>query len=156
MTSHHSAMVAEQQSRCDVTSFEMRLMIRKIIPSESDVQSLIQQILAIRRDVKFFRNNVGVAAAYDFKKKCLRIPIQFIRYGLRNGSSDLIGWKTITVTHDMVGKKIAIFTAIELKKPKKGVLSDEQIEFIKNVKEAGGIAFSANSELDLKELDKQF
>ena len=48
----------------------------------------------------------------------------WVRYGLGNisqklnkklKSSDLIGWTTITITPAMVGKKVAIFTAIEVK-----------------------------------------
>lgn len=50
----------------------------------------------------------------------------WVRYGLGNiskklnaklKSSDLIGWTTITITPAMVGKKVAIFTAIEVKPP---------------------------------------
>jgi hypothetical protein len=49
-----------------------------------------------------------------------------VRYGLANDSkalndrlksSDLIGWKRVTVTQDMVGQTLAVFVAIECKKP---------------------------------------
>jgi hypothetical protein len=39
----------------------------------------------------------------------------------------------------MVGKRIAVFTAVEVK-TKTGRVSDEQKRFIKNVNDAGGIA----------------
>ena len=77
-----------------------------------------------------FRNNVGLAKLADGRR---------IRYGLCPGSSDLIGWKTITVTPEMIGQKIAVFTAIEVKS-KCGRISEKQQNFIDRVKEAGGIA----------------
>jgi hypothetical protein len=62
-----------------------------------------------------------------------------ISFGLCVGSSDLIGWTETIVTPDMVGEKIAIFTAVEVKN-EKGRASKEQIKFLKAVRNAGGIA----------------
>ena len=90
-----------------------------------------------------FRNNVGAWRAKNG---------QYIKYGLCKGSSDLIGWKPIVVTQEMVGKLVAIFSAIEVKRPSKSITSDEQINFIKSVKEAGGIGVIAKSEDDLEQL----
>lgn len=87
---------------------------------------------------RVFRNNVGVAVAPNGG---------VVRYGLCNGSSDLIGWQTVTVTPDMVGKKIAVFVAIETK-TQKGRASTEQKNFIERVNEAGGIAGIAKSDED--------
>ena len=60
------------------------------------------------------------------------------RYGLCPGSSDIIGFKTITITPALVGKQVAVFQAIEIK-----TLSDkigyEQIIFYLNVKMAKGL-----------------
>jgi ribosomal protein S19 len=39
-------------------------------------------------------------------------PVQF---GLCKGSADLIGWKRVTVTPEMVGSTVAVFTSIEVK-----------------------------------------
>jgi len=75
-----------------------------------------------------------------------------IRAGLAmNGSSDLIGWKSVVITPDMVGKKIAIYTAIEIKTAK-GNARPEQKVFIDNVLKAGGIAGIARNENDVKNL----
>lgn len=75
-----------------------------------------------------WRNNTG--GLYDKHGR-------FIRYGLCNGSSDLIGvWR---------GK----FVAIEVK-THKGRLSDEQERFLGWVREKGGIAFVARSPEDVK------
>ena len=77
-----------------------------------------------------FRNNVGLAKLADGRR---------IRYGLCPGSSDLVGWKTITATPEMVGQKIAVFTAIEVKS-RRGKISCKQQNFIDVVRRAGGIA----------------
>ena len=78
-----------------------------------------------------FRNNVGLAKLADGRR---------IRYGLCPGSSDLIGWKTITVTPEMIGQKIAVFTAIEVKSKHGKKTSGKQQNFIDAVRQAGGIA----------------
>ena len=58
------------------------------------------------------------------------------KYGLCPGSSDQIGWKETLITPDMVGKKLAIFQAIEIKTlPDK--ISYEQIIFYLNLRRAG-------------------
>lgn len=61
------------------------------------------------------------------------------------GTSDLIGWSSVVVTPDMVGCRVAVFTAIETKKSKGGRTSDDQANFIAQVLKAGGIAGVANS-----------
>lgn len=77
-----------------------------------------------------FRNNVGLAKLKDGRR---------IRYGLCPGSSDLVGWKTVEVTPEMIGQKIAVFTAIEVKSIR-GKISAKQQNFIDVVRNAGGIA----------------
>jgi hypothetical protein len=47
----------------------------------------------------------------------------------------------------MIGKKIAVFTAIEVKKPN-GRVSSEQINFINQIKNDGGIAGIATNEFE--------
>lgn len=61
------------------------------------------------------------------------------------GTSDLIGWTTITVTPDMIGKRLAIFTAIETKESGGGNKRTAQKQFIANVLAAGGYAGFAQS-----------
>lgn len=88
---------------------------------------------------RVFRNNVGVAFQPNG---------QVVRYGLHTGSSDLIGWSSQVVTQDMVGKRVALFLAIETK-TKKGSATNEQKNFLKEVDEAGGIAILARTADDL-------
>jgi hypothetical protein len=61
------------------------------------------------------------------------------------GQSDLIGWRTITITPDMVGCRVAVFTAIEVKREKGGRTSAAQTHWMEQVQRAGGIAGVANS-----------
>ena len=64
--------------------------------------------------------------------------------GLIVGSSDLVGWTSVDITPEMVGMKIAIFTAVEVK-TETGEARKEQIRFLENVTKSGGIAFVARS-----------
>ena len=84
---------------------------------------------ACRRDsaLRLFRNNVGV---------CLDTGV---RYGLLPGSGDAIGYRSVVVSPDMVGKKIAQFVSVEFKS-ERGRLSAEQKRWIDNVNDAGGDA----------------
>lgn len=70
---------------------------------------------------------------------------QPIRMGLTTGGSDLIGWHSVTVTPDMVGQQVAVFSAVEVKGDG-GRLRPEQQNFIDQVRKAGGIAGVARSE----------
>lgn len=102
--------------------------------SETKIMNKIQ-IAMSKIGARLFRNQVGKFQASDGR---------WISSGLGPGSSDLIGWHTIQVLPNMVGKRIAVFTAIEVKTAK-GRASKEQEQFIHNVKFAGGTAFIARS-----------
>lgn len=112
--------------------------------------------------IRLFRNNIGNAWIGKSVKFTQRQTVvvnpgdvlvqqgRFFNAGLCVGSSDLIGLKSIVVTPDMIGKKIAIFTAIEAK-TKTGKPSTEQVNFINMVNSLGGIAFIAKSDLEANE-----
>ena len=96
-------------------------------------------LVAIGRRATLFRNNQGVATYADGS---------VVKYGIANpGGSDLIGWTTRTITPDMVGQRVAVFTAVEVKTPT-GVLTDKQEHFLEVVRRAGGIGIVARSEQD--------
>ncbi|ATI15717.1 hypothetical protein [Bordetella phage vB_BbrM_PHB04] len=61
------------------------------------------------------------------------------------GASDLCGMTSIIVTPEMVGRPVAVFTAIETKESGGGRTSDDQRHFIDFVREAGGIAGVAHT-----------
>ena len=82
--------------------------------SESNVQSRTR-LVATERGWRLWRNNRG--ALKD-------ITGRLIRYGLANDtkalgdvlkSGDLIGWRPMVITADMVGKTIAQFVSVECK-----------------------------------------
>ena len=97
--------------------------------SESDLYPRAMLVATDRGD-RLFRNNVGGFRTLDGR---------FIRTGLCVGSSDLIGWRSVTITPDMVGTKIAQFVRLECKVGRKGP-TKEQAAFAETLKQAGGLA----------------
>lgn len=122
--------------------------------SESEVQQEIQ-LEAPKMGVTLLRNNSGA-----FKDETGRL----VRYGLGQisntqpyKSSDLIGWTEVVVTPEMVGRTLAVFTAIEVKredwKPNyRDTRELHQRNFIEWVKSRGGIAAMINSVDEFKKL----
>lgn len=117
---------------------------------ESQVQQEIQ-LQGPYHSCSLMRNNSGA-----LKDQTGRL----VRYGLGNvskqhndnmKSSDLIGFTKITVTPEMVGKEIAVFTAIEVKKEawkeekKFDKREQAQSNFIEWIRMHGGFAGFANS-----------
>jgi len=76
---------------------------------------------------------------------------RFFDAGLCVGSSDLIGFKSVVITPEMVGTKVAIFLAPEVKTVK-GKASPEQINFLNMVNSMGGIAFITTNEAEAEQL----
>lgn len=93
---------------------------------------LVREVLlhGSRLGSKLFRNNVGRLRAENG---------QWVAYGLCVGSSDVIGWTSIVVTPEMVGRTLAVFTAFECKVGRR-VTTTEQGAFLSAVKAQGGIA----------------
>lgn len=106
---------------------------------ETKIQQQIRLGLGTRSDLRLFRNQVG-----QLPDPRTGRPVQF---GLAKGSADLVGWKTVTVTPDMLGQQIAVFTSIEVKTPN-GRLSGPQRNWLHTVQTAGGIAGVARSPED--------
>ena len=86
-------------------------------------------------NTRLFRNNCG--AWRDLEGR-------WVKYGVaRPGGSDLIGWHSVCITPQMVGRLMALFTAIEIKtvdgrtSPKR---LKAQRQFIAAVNDAGGLA----------------
>ena len=82
--------------------------------SEDEVQQRIR-LEAPKHKVTLWRNNTGVLKDQNGRP---------VRYGLANDSkklneefksSDLIGFTPVVITPDMVGRTLAVFTAIEVK-----------------------------------------
>ena len=107
------------------------------------------QLLYSQKGHRIFRQNVGTGWSGEFFKPPMKTSVVVnpsdvvlrnarpLRAGLCTGSSDLIGWQSVVITEDMVGKKVAIFTAIEVKHGKTGT-TEEQLRFIESVNNSGG------------------
>jgi hypothetical protein len=84
---------------------------------------------------RLFRNNTGTLRDQHGR------PVSF---GLCKGSADLIGWRTVTITPEMIGTQVAVFTSIEVKTAT-GRLRPEQQQWLDAVQAAGGITGVARS-----------
>lgn len=109
----------------------------RIMQAESKVTKRIQKDLHSFAWMK--RNHVGLIKDVFTNR--------WHRFGLGKGSSDLIGYTTKEITPDMVGQKLAVFTAIEIK-TETGKLSQEQKDFIQQIKNAGGFAGCATTSIE--------
>jgi len=68
-----------------------------------------------------------------------------VQFGVGSpGGSDLIGYRRVRVTEEMVGQEIAQFAAVEVKSAR-GRVKPEQQQFINHVLSAGGVAGIARS-----------
>lgn len=88
--------------------------IRAVSDSESNVQSRTR-LAAVKKHWRLFRNQRGAGKMESGN---------FVRFGLANDSKllgdvlksgDLIGWRPVVITQEMVGKVIAQFTSVEVK-----------------------------------------
>ena len=117
-------------------------------PSREDARKAEIQAAHNRGNTRLFRNNVGK----------LRTPSGgFVSFGLGcsggrmlPGTSDLIGWESVEITPAMVGKRIAVFVAVEVKDLDEA--TEEQLNFIEQVRAAGGLAGVAHDAAEAAEI----
>lgn len=116
--------------------------------TEADIMRQMQ-IDASKLGARLFRQNTGLAWVGEAEvvrttRTILARPGDVV---IRNGRafhagfkgmSDLGGWVPITVTHEMAGLKLAVYTQVEVKK--NGRVTSEQTNWIDAVKAAGGRA----------------
>ena len=95
---------------------------------EHEIQQRIR-LACGRGPVRLWRNNTG--ALVDKQGR-------FVRFGLCMGSSDLIGLRSLEVTPEMVGQRLAQFVALEIKADS-GTVSPEQKAFLQLVQQLGGL-----------------
>lgn len=109
---------------------------------EAGANDALKQWRQYRLDVRLWRNNVGAW------------PLPgggWLRYGLCTGSADFVGLKTIEITPGMVGKRVAVFLAIESKAPGKDAEAHQQT-WLDEVRDAGAIAGVARNAQEAEEL----
>ena len=108
--------------------------------AEHGIQNDIRNELAGKALI--FRANVGQAWTGNKVDKLPgnKVVIHGARpfnTGLPPGFSDLFGMVSVTITAEMVGQKVAVFVAMEVKDEKKKP-SDKQKAFMKAVNDNGG------------------
>ena len=105
--------------------------------------------------VKIFTNPVGNAwtgKLQEYKNGIAKLlGARRVSYGLHKGSPDLIGWKRVRVTPQMVGKYIAVFVGIEVKS-EDGRQSPEQKTFLAALERDGALSGEARSEADAERI----
>lgn len=131
--------------------------------SETILGKKIMLALGSIKGVRLFRNNVGwcwQGQSLTIHKRQEIIVNQgdvVIRQarafnaGLCKGSSDFIGFKSVIVTPEMVGKPIAVFLSSEIK-TKTGKASEDQILFTNMVNKFGGIGIIVSDDNEAVEL----
>lgn len=125
-------------------------------------------VAASQLGLRLFRNNTGTGwtgkiLRFSRLQQVLVKPGDVLISGARPlhaglcvGSSDYIGWKTVTIGPDMVGQKVAIFVGWELK-TERGNATEAQKNFAHAVIRAGGLGVISYGEADtwkaLEEID---
>lgn len=113
--------------------------------TEAELQQQIR--LLSRGDVRLFRFQCGHFELKDGRRITVGVP----------GMSDLQGWKSLVITQEMVGQRVAVYLALEIKAPGHRTEKDrleKQLAFIETVKQHGGIAGMVTSEQQAMELLK--
>ena len=104
--------------------------------SETKLQQEIRLALGTIPSLRLFRNQVG------------QLPDprtgRYVQFGLAKGSSDLVGFKTIKITPEMIGQEVAQFVSIEIK-TERGKLTEVQQNWLQKVHDSGGIVGVARS-----------
>lgn len=108
--------------------------------SETAIQQRIRLALGKLPYLRLFRNNCG------------KLPDprtgRWVEFGVGSpGGGDLIGWRTITVTPEMVGQQVAQFVSLEVKTAT-GRVRPEQENWRRVVERCGGLAAVVRSEED--------
>lgn len=129
----------------------------------SDTSFLNKIALAIARGpTRAFRNSIGLGWVGQSRRISAVETIQVnpgdvvirrarpLHAGLLKGSGDLVGWHTVEVTPEMVGRRVAVFLSLE---GKQGTdrSSPEQIHWRNQVAQAGGIAAEVRRPEDASE-----
>ena len=111
---------------------------------EANLMRTIQLALGRFQNLRLFRNNSGTGWVGKYRKlngsgNVLIEDARPLHAGLCDGSSDLVGWTSLEIKPEHVGKRVAVFTALEIKTDS-GRANASQLNFIEQVRAAGGFA----------------
>lgn len=123
--------------------------------TEHEIQNAIRVYISQQRLGVIFRANVGSAWAGMVVNKT-RDTVTLKNYrpfstGLPNGFPDLFGFRTVTITPDMVGQTIAVFCGLEIKTAR-GRVRDDQVKMLGFLQQSGCRAGIARSTEDAKKI----
>ena len=110
--------------------------------NESEIQEHIRAVLNTGR-TRAWRNNIAKAQVHGGR---------WVNFGIPGpGGSDLIGLHSIIIEPHHVGKRMAVFLAVEVKSAT-GKPTADQVNFIKFITSMGGLAGIARSAEDAKSI----
>lgn len=126
---------------------------------EADLMRHLQTFACRDPMVRLFRNNngegwVGKLVNKTQDEKGFRIVLQHARhidFGLGTGTSDLIGGVSMLITPEMVGARVLVFAAPEVKTHLRTV-TEHQKMFVHVVKSLGGLAGFVRSEDEMRKV----
>ena len=125
--------------------------------SEHDIQNEIRVAIGAKQTATLFRANVGEAWT-GICRRMNWIPDRVVIDGARRfqsglpvGFPDLFGFQTIEVTPEMVGKKLAVFAFLEVKKPggRTSRAQEKMLAFLRAAGAVGGVARSPDEAIKL-------
>lgn len=110
--------------------------------SEASIQGQIRVGVGAMPGVRLFRNNIGTGWQGEVRERTAgRLVIlnpRPLHAGLFVGSSDLVGWRSITIRPEHVGRVLAVFTGLEVKAPGRNP-TPAQRQFLAQLIDAGGL-----------------
>lgn len=124
--------------------------------TESTIQADIRLALGSRPDTRIWRNNVaqGVMGDVRWYRQPTTVRVlpgdalvrhaRVLHAGLAEGSPDLIGLRTVTITPEMVGRTVSLFVGVEVKSSA-GRQTVEQRSFLAMLEQRGALAGIARS-----------
>lgn len=123
--------------------------------THSTLLAQIRLALGAHPGIRLFQNPCGVGwLGALVRRQGTTVTLANARrvtYGLTPGSSDLIGWRTVVVTPEMVGTRVAVFAGLEIKTGT-GRAGPEQRRWRDAVLASGGVAGVVRSVEDAEAL----
>lgn len=126
--------------------------------TETDLQRQIQIELS-DENTRLLRNTVGFGWQGDNftirKGRLVAGVARPVTFGLGPGTSDLVGPRSVIITPEMIGRRIAVFAVVEVKDAKKRA-TQEQMQFLSAMTDLGALAGVARSVEEARRIVTQF